>query len=336
MTGVRWMGRIEEAPNGAVRLGYPGITALIHFTGTTLAWRVEATSAHCHFNVSIDNGTSRIVKAAAGRSTLVLAEGLSDGPHVARVVRRTESWPGTIAVEAVTTNGRLLEPPALPERKLLFLGDSITCGAAIDHMPPDFPQDHLDCDAAGSFGMELGHRLSAQTHLVSYGGRGLVRDYQGWGRDKTLIAPVMFERAMPDDASSAWDHQRYTPDAVVIGLGTNDFATGIPDEVEWVNAYDALLTRVRQVHPRALILITNSPMFSPRTDNGDAARAAAIVHYLDEVITKRWYAGDRSAEKVLYRYQPGSSRNSHPARPQHQLMADDLESVLRARLGWRT
>ncbi len=337
MTGVQWVGRTAESPEGEIRLGFPGVTAIVRFNGTWLKWEVDASSVDCYFNVSIDGKPSRILRADVGRSTVVLASGLEgDRPHIVRIVRRNESWQGVVRVLGVTTDGQLLEAPPLPTRKLLFIGDSITCGAAVDHMPPDFPEGAINCDADGSFGMELSRRLDAQAHLVAYGGRGLVRDYQGWGSDRTLISPVMFERAMPDDESSVWNHNRYAPDAIIVGVGTNDFAIGIPDEVAWVAAYDAFLTRIREVHPAAYILITNSPMFSSRIDNGDFAKAAAIGHFLDEIIAKRWHVGDRRVEKSLFRHQPGSGKNSHPCRPQHQLMADDLEHVIRARMGWQS
>ena len=251
------------------------------------------------------------------------------------MVRRTESWEGVAEVHAIKVEGELLEPPAWPVRKMLFIGDSITCGEYVDRLPPDYQNGRNTANANGSFGMELGRRLGAQVHLVSYGGRGLVRDWQGNDAQKTATAPVFFERALPDDPQTKWDHASWQPDVVVVGLGTNDFNQGIPDEQMWVAAYEKFAARIREVYPQAWIILTGSAIFSSRVEGGDAAKTAAINHYLDETIARRMAAGDQKMEKAHFRYQPGTPGNGHPNGPQHMQMADDLEGLIRMRLGWR-
>lgn len=335
---LTWTGRYRADADGGVSLGYPGITLDLAMRGPRAELDVRASTGDCYVDVSIDDGSPRIVRPDAGASTLVLADGLEPGVvHRIRLVRRTESWMGILGVVAVRAPGGAILPAALPPaRRLLFIGDSVTCGACTELMPPDWPEGHANSNAARSFGMELGRRLGAAVHLVSYGGRGLVRDWQGLDseRDGVATAPVFFERTLPDEAQPAWDHASWQPDAVVVGLGTNDFNQGIPDERMWVAAYDRFLARLRAVHPQAWILITSSAMFGPRLDNGDVAKAAALAHYLDESVQLRLQARDQQVEHVLYRYQPGCGRNGHPNAPQHLQMADDLEPVLRARLGW--
>jgi len=328
------MGRAVREPNGSVRLGFPGIAATIAFTGTSLAWQMWASNDENYFDVSVDGEPFRKVKAAAGDQRLVLAEGLPDDEHVARIVRRTESWEGVSRIDGVLLErgAALRDPPPLPQRRLMFIGDSITAGACVERLPPEFDPTHGAHNANRSYGMELGRRLDAQAHLIAYGGRGLVRDYQGWLADQTPTGPMIFERSMPDEADSRWDHSAYDPHGIVIAFGTNDFAVGIPDEQQWTRAYSAFISRIREVHAGAWIVLAGSPMFSPRILNGDFARRAAMEHYLDEVVTLRQEAGDYRVEKLMHRHQPGTLKDSHPIWPQHLLMADDLEPVLRARL----
>lgn len=331
---LAWMGR-TRALDGSVTLGFPGVMLSANFRGTMLAIEWEANSPECYFDVSVDGSQWRTVRAEKGRSRLVLAEGLISTQHHLRMIRRTESWQGVVTAHRIATDGTLVAPPPLPWRRLLFVGDSITCGAGADRLPPEYPEGHITSNANASFGMELGRRVNAQVHLVSYGGRGLVRDWQGLTNDKINNAPVFFERTLPDDPSACWDHGSWQPDVVVVTLGTNDFNQGIPDEQVWVAAYEVFAARIREVHPQAWIFLMNGPIFGPRVDNGDAAKAAAINHYLDETVYRRLSAGDRRIEKALFRYQPGSPKDAHPIAPQHLLMADDLEPVLRSRLGWR-
>ncbi len=323
-----WTGRTSRSGDGAVTMAFPGVSLTVRTNATRIALRVQAATPDCHLNVTVDDREATVLRPAQGESELVVADGLSAGvPHAVRVVRRTESWVGAMTVQSIRMDGDLLPRLPAPARRLLFIGDSITCGACVEQLPPDWPEGHATANAERSFGMELGRRLGAEVHLVSYGGRGVIRDWQGLGNDRIANAPVFFERALPDDAQSVWDHASWQPDAVVLGLGTNDFNQGIPDERVWTSAYD-----VRAVHPQAWILLTSSPMFGSRPDNGDAAKAAAIAHYLDEVVLLRQHARDQRVDRVLYRHHPGSAKNAHPTAPQHLQMADDLEPVLRARL----
>lgn len=49
------------------------------------------------------------------------------------VVHQTETWQGVVTVDGFLfePGARLLDPPAWPERRMLFIGDSVTCGEAI-------------------------------------------------------------------------------------------------------------------------------------------------------------------------------------------------------------
>lgn len=332
---LRWMGRVRESSRG-VGLGFPGVSLVFRVRGETVAIDLHAGSADCAIEVSIDGGDWKKIRLDEGEARVTVADRLAgDVSHEVRVVRCNESWEGVLEVRGIVlpANAALLEAPRMPDRRLLFIGDSITVGSANECLPPDFVKAPRGTNANKSFGMELGRRLDAQVHLVACGGRGLIRDWLGNDNTKTNNAPVFFELAMPDDPSAKWDHSRYTPQVIVIGLGANDFSVGIPEESVWVSAGDAFLKRIRQVHPRSHVILTNSPDFSNRKDNGDFAKAAALEHYLDGIIHLSRDRGDTRVEKVLLQHQPGTEHDSHPTTPQHLLIADDLEPAIRRVLG---
>ena len=66
--------------------------------------------------------------------------------------------------------------------------------------------------------------LGAAHVAIAYSGIGMLRN-NGGGTTGTM--PERYERTLADDAASL-GLARYTPDVVVIDLGTNDFATGDP------------------------------------------------------------------------------------------------------------
>lgn len=81
--------------------------------------------------VVVDHDEPQIYSVPKGDSELLLAKGLDEGPHTAEFVKRTETWEGTLTFTGLrlSTTGALLNAPALSQRKLLFIGDSVTCGA---------------------------------------------------------------------------------------------------------------------------------------------------------------------------------------------------------------
>jgi lysophospholipase L1-like esterase len=333
---LQWMGRTAPARRGGVTIGFPGVTLRFGVRGADrVATVFQTTSADCCFDVIVDDGPSEMLQLRKGRSVRTLAAGLAtDVQHDIALVRRTESWQGVVTVREVhlPADAELLAPPPLPERRLLFIGDSITAGTGVDHLSPDYPKGCGSSNANAAYGMLLSRRLDAQVHLVACGGRGLVRDWQGLGNDATNNATIFFERSLPDDPRAPWDHARYSPDAIVIALGTNDVSVGIPEERTWVSAYLTFLRRIRALHSRARIFLATSPIYAVRQECREPQdpKAVAIERYLNIVASEHAAAtGDARIELVRLRHQPGTPQDGHPTGPQHELIADDFEPALR-------
>jgi len=325
---VAFEGRYARGRDGEVELAYPGVTAHLRFRGTSLALHASASNGGSSFDVIVDGGTPSVLRLEAGDGTYVVYRGTA-GEHRVELVRRNESWRGTCALLdfAPDPNGALLDPPTLPGRRLLFIGDSVTCGELSAWRPGDDPKDGSHSDARESYGMILARRLAAQCALVSYGGRGLIRDWQGIRA--TNNAPQFYDLSLPDDPSSRWDHQLYVPDAVGIQLGTNDFNLGPPDEAEFVNAYVGLIRKVLRDAPEAYVFVMDSPIVD---DDATKGPRRTILHgYLEAVVAQA------ASPKVILaplRHYPGVPGNGHPTGADHVGIADELEPVFREALGW--
>ena len=241
---IMLLGRIDTGNPKSPRLGYPGTGFVVHFQGSSLALLLSCDSEKSALTVVVDHGAPALTMLRKGEQSIVLASGLGAGPHIVEVYKRTETWQGIITLSSVklSTDGALLASQVLPARKLMFIGDSVTCGAGVDNNPTCTENpSHPISDAYRSFGMELGRRLDAQTHLVCYGGRGLDRDYRGLGvTDNVLNAPQFLDSSIPSDETAnraPWNYRRWTPDGIVVSLGTNDFnlqKTKPLDEETWV------------------------------------------------------------------------------------------------------
>ncbi|HKF46751.1 MAG TPA: GDSL-type esterase/lipase family protein [Terracidiphilus sp.] len=328
---LRILGRTDDRDPAHPRLAYPGTGIEFRLMGTSAELHVVSDSAASALTIVVDHGAPGLRLLAAGDNSVSIAMPVDNGPHTVQVYKRTETWQGILTLNGLSLapGGTLLDPPPVSTRKLMFVGDSVTCGVGIDNNAQCTHDPQLpDINPYESYGMLLGRRLDADTQLVCYGGRGLVRDYRGLTvEDNVLNIPQFVSLAIPADkpeARAPWDPARFQPDAIFVSLGTNDMnleKTKPLDPDKWVAHYVAFLHGVRRDYPRTLIFVTEG---------------AIVTNPLLAQLVQR-AAGDSLDSRVLYtpsQHYPGNGCNGHPTRIQHQHMADDFEPVLRRALGW--
>lgn len=322
---LAWKGRVWFG-EGRARLGFPATGFALSLDGRVEV-DVEAEGPEAVAQIEVEGSPPRVVALPQGHSRHVL-----EGRGKAWVIKRTDAWQGTVAITKVA--GQAGPAPAPLERRVLFVGDSITSGGGADECQPGYPDASLCSSGVHAFGWVTGELLGADVHLASYGGRGLIRDWQGLDRTQIVNAPEFFERALPDDPAALWDHASWQPHAVVVNLGTNDFNTGIPEESVWVGAMTSFCRRIRKVHPGALILASTSPMFSPKTENGDAAKKEAQRWYLASSARILKDEGDSLVDWTDFSWQPGTELDAHPTTAQQRAIAGEAAQAIASRLGW--
>jgi lysophospholipase L1-like esterase len=331
---VLLMGRAERTEAGELRFGYPGVTVRVAFEGPALAIDASCAGPGCRLRVRVDGTPHRDVTLGEGAHRTTLVEGLAEREHTVEIVHLTETWQGVVGVRAIGVGpaGRFVAAAPWPARRLLFIGDSVTCGEGVDRSPGP-PKGPLWWDAERSYGMLAARALDAQVHLVCFGGQGLIRDWRG--RRDALNAPAFFELAIADQASPRpWDHAAYVPDAVVVSLGTNDFNLDIgplPDREEYVSTYVRFVQAIRGHYPFAQVLLTEGSIVN---DEADPKRPQKTVlrEYLAETAGR---LGDPRVHVVPSTRYPGEGGDAHPNAEQHERMALDIEGPLRAATGWR-
>jgi hypothetical protein len=330
---ISYMGRVELSEHEA-RMGFPAITVRFVYRGPAPTLRLSAGSPNCYFNLSCNGWDPVLIHLKEGENEIALPTGAApEAGWIVELVRRTESWMGTASFEGLLLPAgcEILQPPPLPVRKLMFIGDSLTCGEYNERFPPENDSTPRSTNAARSYGMLLAKWLGAQVHLVSYGGRGITRDWSG--KTDVNIVPVFFERTLPDTPGSVWDHTRYQPDVIVLNDGT-DFDAGPQDEGTFTDAYAAFVARVRSEYPRAYILLTESGFQSDGTDGKSRAGRDQLLRTIIAVVARQNAAGDGRIRIVRTGFFPGTPTNSHLVAFQHEQVALDLLGPIRAVTGW--
>ncbi len=331
---LRIEGRSARGEGDSIRLGFPGVTLHVRFHGSSLSLHVNGSSDEVYFNIFVDGGALVRLRAHKGDGIYPIFSGDGSVDHTIEIVRRSESWQGACEILGFGTaeGDRFLPAAPAPTRRLQFIGDSITCGASADTSPTDplngkTTSGSHTSNASATYAKILAKRLNADCQLVSYGGRGVIRDWQGI-RD-TKNAPQFYELALPDDSSVKWDQSSYIPDAIGICLGTNDFSQGIPDQNEFVNGFVQFIQKIRRDSPHALIWLIQSPIVD---DNpGKTPKRTVLAAYLHEVINQ---LHDPLVAFAPIPHYAGVPNDGHPAAADHILMANELEPLFRKGLNW--
>lgn len=107
---------------------------IVEFEGTKLTADFFSTqnlaqNMKPHIKVYVDDQPAKEI-VIDKNGVFTLASGLKHQKHRVKVVKINESMLNMLGIKTLETdsNGKFLPPPALPSRKIEFIGDSITCG----------------------------------------------------------------------------------------------------------------------------------------------------------------------------------------------------------------
>ncbi|WP_439471993.1 SGNH/GDSL hydrolase family protein [Brevundimonas sp.] len=262
-------GRVIAEPDGGLSFGWPGVYFEGRFTGPAVRVRFETDTEFMRLLV---DGQERQVFRAAG-SVDVVIDGLSPGEHVVRLEKLTESQVGGGRfIGFFPAGGATPLPPRPRVRQIEFIGDSWTVGYGNTSTTRTCTTQevHDRTDTQQAFGPVTARRFDADYRVNAWSGFGMVRNYDGGVRDLNL--PTVYPRLKPDDVVRlAEADPRWTPQVIVINLGTNDFSTLLyPDEAwsdeaalraAWRDRYVAFVGELHQAQPQARFILMGSDAF---------------------------------------------------------------------------
>jgi lysophospholipase L1-like esterase len=333
---VRVMGRYL-VDGQAVSFGASGVTFFIKFRGTSLDVELERASAdtanHDWFTVVVDRGEPSRFRTRSRTQRYTLARDLPRGEHVVVLSKATEGQNGHDRLVAIRAD-ELLQADPLPARRIEFIGNSITAGYGLDPRPVACKQGTwYDATHAWlAYGPRVSRRVNAQWMLSAISGIGMVRNWNSPGPVMPSVYHGVFMAYA--DSTTMWDFHRYSPDLVIIALGTNDFSDGdgktprpALDGDAFVRDYTRFAADVRSRYPRAKMLLLTSAML-------DAQKKQTLASYLQRVIDARAAAGDSTIARFSFKGRYTSGCDGHPDLAEQLRMADELEPEVRTRMGW--
>jgi len=327
---IAYMGRISHRIPDAVTFTYPGVSIFAKFEGTSL--RMQAKPGSGDFMVEIDDQLPYRISFTGADSILTLAESLPQGVHRVRVMYILEGYELKPVFKGfyVDKGCTLAQTPTLPERRIEFIGNSITCGYGVESNDKNDPFTYETENHFYTYAARTARALNAQHHAIARSGIGVYRNFGSPTTGSKDCMPAMYEQVMFTDPSELWDHSLYTPDVVCLNLGTNDTSENRYDFNLMQNAYRNFVAHLRNTYPQAKIVLLTGPMM-----NGKALED--VKRALDTVAEERKQAGDTKVYRFDLSPQTGElgyGASWHPSMRQQQKAANELTTYLKVLMGW--
>lgn len=325
------MGRHSVESDASILFGASGVSFYFNFEGSDLHIDLHDEfrygTSYNIFTVILNGEESHRFRTHPGQTRYSIVSNLTYGPHEVILIKATEGSNGWNRISAIYTN-ILLSAAKLPNRRIEFIGDSITCGMGADEREVacgegEWMDQHNTWE---SFGAIVARNVDAQFMLTAVSGMGMHRNW-------STPAPVMPDRYLsvfsdPGDTKSRWDFSQFPAHIIVIALGTNDFSDGdkpdprpAPVAEEFKSQYHRFLSTVRNNYPTAQILLLNSPIIEPH-------RNEILNLWLHELKQDRAIKGDHNIHVFEFHDQYTSGCTGHPSLEEHRKIAEVLTPVV--------
>lgn len=309
--------QVEKTPEGISSYTYswPGIYFEAEFTGPLLD--VDLNDDQNILNLIVDNKPA-IILSKPGKTSYKL-NNLGEGKHHVRLEKRTETQWGLGKFTGFfipQTQTALTVSPA--QRRIEFIGDSFTVGYGNTSNSRECNNDELfkSTNTQQAFGALTAKHFGADYQINASSGFGIVRNYNGGSTDKSL--PSLYPYTLNNGGEiyrSDW-----SPQIIVIGLGTNDFSTPLNANEKWKarkDLQDAYVTRyvdfiasLRKQHAHANFILMAS-------DGNDAE----FAHQLERVLVAVQASGDKNIDKIIFKGLEYSGCHWHPSSKDDQKLS---------------
>lgn len=328
---IQYLGRISFLNPESPMFTFPSVQIRATFTGTSL--RMIAKPKSGYFMAQIDHSEAFKVSFNSERDSIVtLATALPEGAHQIQLMYVTEGYERRAEFRGflLDQGHQLLPPPSLSNRRIEFIGNSITCGYGVESTERDAPFQDETCNHYLTYAARTARNLQAEEISVCRSGIGVYRNYDGPRSGDKINMNTEYSHTLLYDNSQQWDFSRYQPQVVCINLGTNDTSTSGADPKLLKKGYENLLRQVRQAYADAKIVFLCGPMMG-----GEALTLAQKT--MDEVVAEANRKGDNQVFRFDFKPQNGDlgyGASWHPSYWQHEQMAGELTPFLRKLMGW--
>ncbi|WP_291145391.1 SGNH/GDSL hydrolase family protein [Flavobacterium sp. UBA7680] len=329
-----YAGRVDKLQNNQVILIGTASSVSFNFTGNECSISLQSVDAYEHHNyiqLVLDGkyiGKIRIEKGAVQSFSIKITSNKKE--HHLEIYKNTEAQSGNILFAGTTA--KLTSISSKKKKKIEFIGDSITCGAASD--PSDIPCDkgeYMDHhNGYYAYGPRISREIGVDYLMSCVSGIGIYRNWNDENKDEAIMPDVYPNLYLTKDSSKLKYDFAFQPDIISIALGTNDFSGGdgkkerLPFNPEkYVSNYINFIKMLYEHNPNVQIVITNSPMVG-------GERAVVFEDCLNKV--KNAFAEDKTHKPIqIFKFKPMTPKgcSGHPDVEDHKVLVDEYAPFLK-------
>ena len=360
---LQYSGRFDFSDPSRPVASASGVTVSAKFRGGAVKvmledqflWNSSTNVNQGYYDVIVDDREPVKISPVRGTTVYDVPVDLDCGEHTVTLMKRTEASIGNFTFLGFEV-GEILTPDPATDRRILVIGDSITCGSGTDAQ--DGTPECTSDDSTGywaqpyesaylGWGSVLARAVDAERHIICAGGIGLVRNYTDRWDARTMpdVYDLMFIESNQADTTPNWDPSLYVPDAILIALGTNDFSPGEGGEsdpreslpvADFVAAYADFIDRLKGYYPGVHVFLVSSPMLGDEwPTSADHFRTDQLDAH-DQLVAQYADADDVTVEAItVSKIYPSNGCGGHPdAEQQATMTTDEIEPAFRAAMGW--
>ncbi|SEN85385.1 GDSL-like Lipase/Acylhydrolase [Flavobacterium sp. CF108] len=329
-----YTGRVDKLQNDQVILIGTASSVSFNFTGNECSISLQSVDSYEHHNyvqLVLDGkyiGKIRIEKGVVQSFPIKVTTNKKE--HHLEIYKNTEAQSGNILFAGTTA--KLTSISSKKKKKIEFIGDSITCGAASD--PSDIPCDkgeYMDHhNGYYAYGPTLSRTIGVDYLMSCVSGIGIYRNWNDENKDEAIMPDIYQNLYLTKDVSKPKYDFAFQPNIISIALGTNDFSGGdgkkerLPFNPEkYVSNYINFIKMLYEHNPNVQIVITNSPMVG-------GERAVVFENCLNKV--KNAFAEDKTHKPIqIFKFKPMTPKGctGHPDVADHKVLAEEYAPFLK-------
>ncbi|QQZ64444.1 SGNH/GDSL hydrolase family protein [Paenibacillus sonchi] len=322
---------------GGVEFSFRGTKAVITLMGDAVA-----STGNNLARIGISVNGKRMIDDQVDQplKTYTVFESDTEQDVTVRITKLSEAAMSTVGIQEIAVDAADGIKPTPPKvHTIEFIGDSITCGYGVDDEHELHSFSTATEDVTKAYAYLTAEQLEADYSMVSYSGYGIITGYtENDEKLLTHLLPDYYEKVgksegkfddclLPQDVP--WDFSKFTPDIIVINLGTNDDSYTQEDkskQTEYAEKYVEFLKMVRRNNSRSLILCTLGIM-------GDR-----LYPFVEQVVKQYTQGtGDSNISTMKFDVQlaaDGYAADFHPSQATHCKAAEKLTAHIRGLLKW--
>lgn len=329
---VRRLGRTVMR-SGAIWLGYSLSGVEFDFCGTSLSaelstdWVNDEPWKHIfqpYIAVLVNGKLEKRFAVNEGKAVYELFSCEKAEKVRLRIVKLSENAFSKVGLSALWADGEITPTKPLSERRIEFVGDSITCAFGIEGKSAAEGFMTATENPLVNYALLTAERLGAEYNLVSWTSIGVYSNSVKDDRtepDNAWTMPVIYDYTdkstdlMLGSEPELWNFSAFAPQLIVVNLGTNDkdFTRGIPERTAaFEKTYREFISHIREKNPQAYILCVLGVMgqeLCPQVEN-------AVKMLGDERISAMRFDVQSEAD--------GIGSEEHPNLATHKKMSDRL------------